>query len=416
VRTLVGLIASCGLIDPRDIATAKAFDQKVKQAYKAYRQCYRTELSKLFRGAATRDAGREFRDRFARKEEVRIRFLGVWDTVDAVGLPFHISDAINSTLVRFKFPDPYLSDCVDKACHALSIDDERHSFHPLVWNHKVNGERLEQVWFAGVHSNVGGGYEKHGLSLIALDWMMAHAEQDGLRFNALDRQFVRDHASVDDKLYDPRAGLGTFYRWKPRDIAEICAASLAPTRVHISVLERITHGVDHYAPANLPADIKVVTTVPAAGQDPTLINQRAANVEAVCNRIHKNSGALLDALRGTIFLGRFSYYLFLTACTAALLGLAVFDGADRDFSRALRNTGSLAGGLLSDPIETAFSAVGTIRANPVPFLFIFVALLLSSILSRISDGRISDAATGFWYQHQQELREALKNARKSLGG
>ena len=282
VRTLVGFIATCGLVDPKQSATAAEFDALVKKAYAAYRQCYRTPLAKVVLGDPGRDVGAQFKQKSSRKEETRIRFVGVWDTVDAVGLPFHLSDVINQAIYRFKFPDPYLSSCVDMACHALCVDDERASFAPVVWNESRLGDRLEQVWFPGVHSNVGGGYPKQGLSLIALDWMMAKAEQHGLRFNEFDRSLYRTVFGR-RRNSDPRAGFGAFYRWKPRDIACICAAQEMTPKIHVSLIERIAHGADNYAPANLPGKIRVVTTPPAAGQSSVLIDLRAANVERVVN-------------------------------------------------------------------------------------------------------------------------------------
>ena len=65
------------------------------------------------------------------------------------------------------------------------------------------------------------------MSLVALEWMMRKAEctggeGEGLRLLAADRALYYDHANVDDKLYDPRSGLGVFYRWKVREIGEIC--------------------------------------------------------------------------------------------------------------------------------------------------------------------------------------------------
>ena len=83
---------------------------------------------------------------------------------------------------------------------------------------------MHQVWFAGVHSNVGGGYPKQGVSLVTLDWMLRAARDHGLRILDKDAEYYREHANVDDKLYDSRAGMGVFYRWKPRDIKTLRSA------------------------------------------------------------------------------------------------------------------------------------------------------------------------------------------------
>ena len=69
----------------------------------------------------------------------------------------------------------------------MSVDDERQSFHPIMWNEeKETDNRIEQVWFPGVHSDVGGGYPRKSLSLVSLDWMLTRVEanttKDGLVF------------------------------------------------------------------------------------------------------------------------------------------------------------------------------------------------------------------------------------------
>jgi Uncharacterized alpha/beta hydrolase domain (DUF2235) len=96
-----------------------------------------------------------------------------------------------------------LNSAVEYACQALSIDDQRRTFAPVLW---ADDPRIEQVWFAGAHSNVGGGYPKQGMSLVTLDWMLQKAhDRSGLRLLTSDRLFCREHANVDDKLYAPRS-------------------------------------------------------------------------------------------------------------------------------------------------------------------------------------------------------------------
>ena len=101
-------------------------------------------------------------------------------------------------------------------------------------------DRSKQVWFAGVHSNVGGGYPRQGMSLEPLEWMMSEAHAQGLRFVQGDRENYYIHADVNDKMHDPRAGLGIFYRWQPRDVDALRAGiGAGPALVHRSVFERI---------------------------------------------------------------------------------------------------------------------------------------------------------------------------------
>jgi hypothetical protein len=123
-----------------------------------------------------------------------IRFIGVWDTVGALGLPDKLVipalRGIDSKLREewFGFLDTELSPRVNAACHALAIDERREPFLPTLWTDarglppRINqaGSGVKQVWFAGAHSNVGGGYADTGLSDIALTWMARAAAQQGL--------------------------------------------------------------------------------------------------------------------------------------------------------------------------------------------------------------------------------------------
>lgn len=113
----------------------------------------------------------------------KIEFIGVWDTVPALGMP---SKALSFLFDKF-FPTNFhsfkLSESVNFARHALSIDEERKTFHPAVW-HTINNEeqkdKMKQVWFSGVHTDVGGGYKEEDLSNISLKWMIREAKAKGL--------------------------------------------------------------------------------------------------------------------------------------------------------------------------------------------------------------------------------------------
>src|SRR5712692_8847555 len=100
VRTLAGMIHRCGILDVKRIDTAAGLKKKVKRAYSAYRKSYRTELVKFFRGDPDVSPAQQFREQNCLEGEVPIEFLGVWDTVDSVGTPFHISDIINFAIYR----------------------------------------------------------------------------------------------------------------------------------------------------------------------------------------------------------------------------------------------------------------------------------------------------------------------------
>jgi uncharacterized protein (DUF2235 family) len=113
----------------------------------------------------------QFRKTFGRP--VRIRFLGLWDTVSSVGWAWN-----PKTL-------PYTADnpSVDIVRHALAIDERRAFFRQNSWTGEGD---VKQVWFAGVHCDVGGSLpdELSGLSQIALEWLTKEAEQAGLRLDS----------------------------------------------------------------------------------------------------------------------------------------------------------------------------------------------------------------------------------------
>ena len=125
--------------------------------------------------------------------DVAIAFLGVWDTVGALGIPGQALAAERARL--FAFHDTGPSRIVKHGCHALAIDENRHDFVPTLWTGAVpEGCSIEQVWFAGVHADVGGGYVTRGLADIPLVWMAKKAEAAGL---ALDWGCLPDPATLD---------------------------------------------------------------------------------------------------------------------------------------------------------------------------------------------------------------------------
>ncbi len=114
-----------------------------------------------------------------------VKFLGVWDTVSALGYPDTSLDKVLNWIVPHGFHDFNLSGSVINACHALSIDDVRKNFHPLYIEPGSNEKgELKQVWFMGMHTDVGGGYAETGLSDIVLEWMIGYAVKHGLRIYA----------------------------------------------------------------------------------------------------------------------------------------------------------------------------------------------------------------------------------------
>jgi uncharacterized protein (DUF2235 family) len=419
-RTLAGLITTCGILDARKLTTAAKLEKMVRKAYKIYRRRYRTELAKLFLGEPDLANTKKFCSKHCLPGEVKIAFLGVWDTVDAVGLPFHISDFINLTIYRFKFPDRTLNPSVKRACHALSIDDQRHSFHPLLWRLEPGDQqRIEQVWFAGAHSNVGGGYPKQGMSLVALDWMMKKAAQEsdgqpGLRFLTADYRLYSEHATVDDKLYDPRAGLGIFYRWKPRDITAMCRENNLQPAIHLSVLERIAHGTEDYAPGNLAGDAIVVTTPEEDHDQEVAALERAQEGEQVLRSAHGSRGSLLDRVKLATLAGRLSYYVYLACCTGVVLGAATLNGPEPVLRplALLKNVGLFLENVATLQLGALYQSFKHLATSPRLMGLLVGGFLLSYILSRFADEVMSTVFSQFWHTEQPKLRQALKRARE----
>jgi uncharacterized protein (DUF2235 family) len=342
-RIVAGMIASEGLVryhnNEADLARFAA------DAYRRYRRRFNGGILKQLDrvGINLRDL-RDWAIRCWRRvtnqhasatiiEIERIQFVGIWDTVDAYGGPIQeMTRAIDYWVWPLSMPDHFMSAKVHRACHALALEEERDAFTPVIWDERyvrgrdgklheidtdwepdvseewrgklqpIDCQRLSQVWFVGVHSDIGGGYPQNGLSYVTLDWMMNRAEPYGLLYHPGQRQSqVTPQIDPTDKLNDSRQGLASYYRYKPRNVldiynapsyklsvradacrmwrylrktpdpqseilAELYRASPSQTpsvlpvplaTIHESVFERITEGTDRYAPVVLPADYKV---------------------------------------------------------------------------------------------------------------------------------------------------------------
>jgi uncharacterized protein (DUF2235 family) len=435
VRTLAGMINACGLVDGTRIETTQRLRRAVHDAYCAYRAGYDSVITKTFRSLARRpgrsSAVEALRANYKVHHPVPVAFLGVWDTVDAVGLPFGLSGFVNAFIYHFKFPTQNLGACVEYACHALSIDEPRVAFQPVLWDETPEeacsapqppagagrrGPRLDQVWFAGVHSNVGGGYPKQGMSLVALDWMLHKARSCGLRLNDQDLRLYSGHASVDDKLYDPRAGLGLFYRWSPRNIVALCRRNGVFPQVHLTVAKRLAHGTDEYALGNLPADAEVVITETGDPIADDVARLRAKSVQEVMRDAHQGRPDLLAEVKGAVIIGELSYWLFIAAwivLLTAAIGATVESGRPVLWGVA-SSAWHLAASLLTLQLGELWRTFQAVLASSwrIAVLTVLVTFCVAWLLSRIADNRMSDAFSSFWHKPRQKLRSALKSARK----
>jgi uncharacterized protein (DUF2235 family) len=166
-RCLAGMVAVCGL------PTENFTNQVVDTAFEAYR-------NKDQRAALLAELNKTC-DLF----DAKLTMVGVWDTVGSLGIPA-IFGGVSPIL--YGFLDTSLHPDVLNAYHALAIDERRGEFPATLWTSPAPGQTLEQVWFCGVHCDVGGSYpydsDGSALSDLTLAWMMSKASALGLEFDA----------------------------------------------------------------------------------------------------------------------------------------------------------------------------------------------------------------------------------------
>lgn len=184
-----------------------------------------------------RDRRREKAEDFKRRHHVMscpIEVVGVWDTVGALGLPIPAMQALNP--LKTEFHDTQMCSNVRYGFHALSIDDERKTFHPTLWNeHEKNADQvIEQVWFRGVHTDVGGGYPQRGLSDITLQWMLSQVVPLGLKL--YDNHDITLSPNSHELINDSRSDWRQLFRREPRHLSD--NELVLPPKVHVSAFER----------------------------------------------------------------------------------------------------------------------------------------------------------------------------------
>jgi uncharacterized protein (DUF2235 family) len=408
VRTLAGLIQCCGILDVHDFDDNELANA-VENCWQEFRKVAftRIENSDVRRAKAPTSMYPQENAKPGLEQntqtgisvckDVGIEFLGVWDTVSAIGAPTVELRRLVNAIYPLTFSELTVGPGVRKACHAISIDDERLTFYPELWNEQDGtDQRVLQVWFAGVHSNVGGGYSKHGMSLVALDWMMAEAKAQGLRFLDSDVGYVRTRHDPHDKLYNSRASLAVYYRWKPRSIVELCTKHrMVKPKIHISVIERIANGTDGYAPGNVPYDCDIVTTRSHPSEDVWPSNETLHEIKSLV-REGRRADSMVSPLEEnvkTVRSGQRSYRTFLTA-TFVVAVMSVFS-------------------FKTFPLN--FSA-GSVQWDVPLWLVLLIALALvgSWVLvwsSRVC-ARLNSAYLRRWNKHRARLRQLLRTDKR----
>ena len=230
VRSLCGLINNCGILKRPDA-------RLIQRAFNHYK---RPEPAYAPRGQRSK----AFRNRYAHASN-DVAFLGVFDTVGALGIPFSFLGFLNS---EDEFHDSKAGPNVRIARHALAIDEKRYDFKPTILRPRRNLD-LKQVWFVGCHSDVGGGYkpDKGGsLSDIPLDWMIAEARKAGLA--------VESHLQRGLKP-KPTATLHDSSSLKFRSWKDTWRPIKRTAEIHDSVQQRWNRD-PNYRPANLAKHIQ----------------------------------------------------------------------------------------------------------------------------------------------------------------
>jgi uncharacterized protein (DUF2235 family) len=205
------------------------------------------------------------------------RFLGLWDTVSSVGWIYN----------PVKLPYTAMNPDVSTIRHAVSIDERRCMFRQNLWGNPSVGQDVQQVWFAGVHSDVGGGYKEaqSGLAKIALKWMLDEAGAAGLCVDAAKRDRVLGNNDSASSKPDPASVMHRSLRgfwwllefWPKRywSASEECykwrwplgsPRFIAPgSTIHWSVVARMNAQLSSpYKPSNIPDDHKVTPQLGAA--------------------------------------------------------------------------------------------------------------------------------------------------------
>lgn len=205
-RCLAGMLNK-GLLNLRGISSRQAW-RRVESAYKSgYRKNKRNRIKSEWAA-------------FNRGNGLKVQFLGVWDTVGALGIPDDL-ELLNllDRPDKWRFHDSKLGKNVRCGRHAMALDELRSSFTVTHWSNADKHENCQELWFPGVHSDVGGGYAETDLSDSALEWMMAEAESQGLDFRsgAVDQL----QPNPNGVMHNSYRGLFAAMRSRPRAIPEM---------------------------------------------------------------------------------------------------------------------------------------------------------------------------------------------------
>ena len=344
VRVLSNLVCLFGIPDKRGMSPAdiEEFSSLVLRNYK-------TANAQLNRHKKS-DLADKIAEKYGVKDESKaVHLLGVWDTVEAVGLPIDEFTTLFKQFFPLKFNNNVPSSRIKNIFHAISIDEERRTFIPKLFhesqfkaeqeNYKVpadvsrsEGDKLEesatskrtikQVWFPGCHAHVGGGYAKDQLALNSLIWMVKLATDKGLEVDqtVIDEFSVK--ASFHGQLLDSRSGLRMAYRYGPRNIEKLCKDNETDLVLHKTTWQRMQNQVDGYSPSALAFESTDKSYVPfrlEGSQDSAVDEAELGPLQRGLNEARK-----LTRARSLVFYGMF-FTVVLTLALGVFCGWKVSD-------------------------------------------------------------------------------------------
>ena len=234
-RSLVGMIRNCGVL-PKGLLPKPSADRNplLMEAYELYR---------------TRDEGADSARAKAFRAKnnapiINVQLLGVWDTVGALGVPVESFDQFNRK--QFEFHDTELSSTVRHAYQAIATDEHRKPYAVTMWDPKEKpNQTIEQRWFVGAHSDVGGGYDDRRLSDLTLRWMQQKAMDCGLELNPAGIP-AADHV-IEASLTDSFASFlnGVFQLFQARYFRPVRSTRFGEEKVDDTVRERLERNLDY---------------------------------------------------------------------------------------------------------------------------------------------------------------------------
>ena len=236
VRTLAGFMRFAGLVEKDD-------DYYIPNIYRCYERS---------QGPGTGEWQEAFHNVQGTRPCPPITFVGVWDTVGALGAPGLLGQLLNRG--KYKYHDVALGPHIQSAFQALALEERRKPFAPSVWNRPADWDgTLEQAWFPGVHSDVGGSYTPDGLANEALHWMVERAERLGLEVD--DTYLAHFLPCFNSVLHD---SMSFKYRLLGPYTRRVGAHARDGECVHRSAMDRLSMTSLGYEPENLLDHLKTV--------------------------------------------------------------------------------------------------------------------------------------------------------------